>query len=121
MSIVFTVLALGPEKLGQVKIGCRAVSSANSTSLEGQKRFVAITDPMGVYSFPELPDGSWMVQVEMSGFATLQGDATTTSWELRMLPMEEIHAEVVHAATPAAEAATANTKQAAAQPKAQTG
>src|SRR3989442_6820621 len=101
MSIVLTVLLLASEHVGQVTFGGVPVPGATVTATQGEKSFVAITDPMGVYSFPELPDGFWMVQVEMSGFATLQGDASTMSWELKMLPMDEIHAEVVHAAAPA--------------------
>jgi len=115
------------QHVGQVTFGGVPVPGATVTAMQGDKSFVAITDLRGVYSYPDLPDGSWMVQVEMPGFATLQGDASTTSWELKMLPMEEIHAEVVHAAAPAptpaaaAAPAPANTKQTAAQPKAQTG
>src|SRR5437870_8977499 len=107
MSIVITVLLLASGHVGQVTFGGVPVPGATVTAVQGDKSFVTITDPMGVYSFPDLPDGSWIVRVEMSGFATLQGDASTTSWELKMLPMEEIHAEVVHAAAPSPAAAAA--------------
>src|SRR5213592_4465662 len=101
MTAVIFILWLLVQHVGQVTFGGVPVPGATVTLMQGDKSLVAITDPMGVYSFPDLPDGSWTVQVEMPGFATLHGDTSTAAWELKMLPLEEIHADVVHAAAPA--------------------
>ena len=38
-----------------------------------------VTDQMGVYSFPDLAEGTWSVQVEMQGFAPLKQDVTVAA------------------------------------------
>jgi len=97
-----------------VTFGAVPVPGATVTATQGDKKFVAITDEMGAYSFPDLPDGMWSVEVEMLGFSGLKGDIATTTWELKMLPLEQIKTEVAHndpppapAAAPAAAATTA--------------
>jgi hypothetical protein len=80
------------------------VPGATVTVTQGDKTLVTITDQMGVYSFPDLPEGTWPVEIEMLGFAKLKGDTSTASWELKMLPMEELHAEVAHNEPPPAPA-----------------
>jgi hypothetical protein len=83
-------------------IGGVPVPGATVTVTQGDKTFVTITDLMGTYSFPDLADGTWPVEIEMLGFAKLKGDTSTTSWELKMLPMEELHTEVAHNEPPPA-------------------
>jgi len=115
------------EHHGQVTFGGVPVSGATVTAARGDMRFVAITDPMGSYAFSDLPYGAWTIEVEMSGFARVKGDTSTSTWELKMLPLGEIHAEVAHnewpastlAATPVA--AASNAKPAATPPRALTG
>jgi Carboxypeptidase regulatory-like domain len=108
------------------------VPGATVTATQGEKKFVAITDQQGAYSFPELADGPFTVQVEMLGFSTVKQEVNTPTaqLELKMLPMGEMKAEVVHAAPPepaaAAPAATTaaapnNSKAAPAQPRQQSG
>jgi hypothetical protein len=108
------------------------VPGATVTATQGEKKLVAITDPMGAYVFPDLPEGTWPLEIEMLGFAKLQGDTSTSVWELKMLPIEEIKAavplEVAHsepaapAPAPAAPApAPANAKPPAAAATRQTG
>jgi hypothetical protein len=59
---------------------------------------VAITDPQGAYSFPNLADGVWNIQVEMLGFATQKQEvavapgAPNPTWELKLLSFDEIKA-----------------------------
>jgi len=115
------------EHNGQVTFGGVPVSGATVTAAQGDMRFVAITDTMGRYAFSDLPYGAWTIEVEMSGFATVKGDTSASTWELKMLPLGEIHAEVAHnewrGSTPLAipVAATPNAKTAATPPKASTG
>jgi hypothetical protein len=53
---------------------------------------VTTTDDQGAYSFPELADGTWTIEVEMMGFARLTrdvgiaSDAPPADWDLKLLP-----------------------------------
>ena len=82
------------------------VPGATVTATQGDKRITAVTDPQGAYSFPDLTDGVWTIQVEMLGFSTLKGEVTIgpeaqpSTWELKMLPLDQIHAEAQLAAPP---------------------
>ncbi|HLK48098.1 MAG TPA: TonB-dependent receptor [Bryobacteraceae bacterium] len=108
------------EHHGQVKFGGLPVPGATVTIARDDKKFTAITDAQGAYLFADLPDGAWMLTIEMPGFATVRQEiavvpqAPGPEWELRMLPLDEIQA-VTPAPTPAAPAA--ETKTAAPPPK----
>src|SRR5262245_4914260 len=131
MTIVFYVLLLIAEQHGQVMFAGAPVPGATVTATQGEKKFVAVTDVQGNYSFPELADGPFTIQVEMLGFSTIKQEVTTSTaeFELKMLPIEEMRAEVVHATAPestptpasAAAPAPSNTRQAATPPRQQTG
>jgi hypothetical protein len=120
---VFYVLLLISEHHGQVIFAGVPVPGATVTATQGEKKFVAVTDPQGAYAFPELADGPFTIQVEMLGFTTIKQEVTTPTaeFQLKMLPIEEIQAEVVRAAppetppTPAPATAAANNRQAAGQ------
>src|SRR5580698_2913270 len=62
------------EHHGQVTFGTLPVPGATVTITQGDKKFVAITDPKGAYAFPDLPDGTWNVRVEMLCFSTINSD-----------------------------------------------
>jgi hypothetical protein len=53
-----------------------------------------VTDQQGAYSFPELADGVWTIQIEMLCFAAIKQeaavapDAASPVWELKVLPLE---------------------------------
>src|SRR6266566_3682124 len=126
MIMVLYILLLLTEHHGQVMFAGFPVPGATVTAEQGDKKFIAITDQQGVYSFPELAEGPFTIRVEMLGFSTISQEvnAAAAEFEMKMLPIEEIHAETVHAAArdPApAPAASSNTKAAAAQPRPQAG
>ena len=98
-------LLAASEHRGQVTFGGVPIPGATVTATQGDKKVVAITDPMGTYAFPDLPDGAWKIELEMLGFITVNGDITTSSWELKMLPLGEMHAEVAHNKSPASTSA----------------
>ena len=102
MTIVLYILLLLADHQGQVLFGGVPVPGATVTATQADKKFVVITDTSGTYSFPDLADGPFTVQVEMLGFSTVKQEVTTPTaqLELKMLPMDQIHAEVVHAAAP---------------------
>lgn len=110
------------ERHGQVTFGGVPIPGATVTATQGDKKFVAITDLMGSYAFPDLPDGAWTIVVEMLGFATVRGEISTSAWELKMLPIDEMHAGVAHNEVPAytSVAATSNDQPATTLPQAQT-
>jgi hypothetical protein len=93
------------EHHGQVNFNGLAVPGATVTATGGDQKFVAVTDQQGAYSFPGLADGVWSIQVEMLCFATIKQevavapDAPSPVWDLKVLPLEEIHAETRPAAT----------------------
>ena len=96
------------EHHGQVKFGGLPVPGATVTATQADKTFTAITDPQGAYSFPDLSDGAWTIQVEMPGFAAFHQevqvarDAPASEWNLTMLPLNEMHAVAAPAPAPAA-------------------
>jgi hypothetical protein len=119
--LAFAILqSYAAEHHGLVKFGGLPIPGVAVTATQGQQKFIAITDPQGIYSFPELPEGVWTIQVEMLGFGPIRQDVTigaggpNAEWELKMLPLDQIHAEVVSSPAPAPAAA----KPAAAQPAA---
>ena len=106
------------EHKGTVKFGGLPLPGASVTAKQGERTITAITDPDGVYTFVDLPDGMWTIQVEMPLFASKQqevtvgpGAAAPDVWDMKLLPADQIAAMVTAAPrlqvaeTPAAPAA----------------
>ncbi len=98
MACLTVAVLAASEHHGQVTFGTLPVPGATVTITQGDKKFVAITDPKGAYAFPDLPDGTWNVRVEMLCFSTINSDvvigasAPDAIWELKLLPFAEIQA-----------------------------
>src|SRR3954454_965916 len=60
------------EHHGMVKFAGLPVPGATITATMGDKKLVAVTDPQGQYTFPDLADGVWNLQVEMLCFSPLK-------------------------------------------------
>jgi hypothetical protein len=121
---VTSVLAAS-EHHGEVKFGGLPIPGATVTAMQGDKKLVTISDSQGMYSFPDLPDGTWTFEIEMLCFVPIKQDVTVGSeaaipdWDLKLLPLEEIKAQAgpqqapvsvainAPAATPAAESGDA--------------
>ena len=79
------------------------VPGATVTATQGDKKLTAVTDQQGVYAFPDLPDGTWQLDVDMVGFNSAKAEATPGSglpgpiFQLKMMDLEQIGAV---AATP---------------------
>jgi hypothetical protein len=72
---------------------------ATVTATSDDKRVTAIADEKGEYSFKDLADGPWTLQVEMQCFSTIEQTVTIApnvpagSWELKLLSLDQIMAK----------------------------
>jgi hypothetical protein len=93
-------LAMASENHGQVTFGDLPVPGATITATQGSKKFIAISDEEGRYSFPDLPDGAWKIEITMTGFATIDQVVTvspntpSSKWELKLLPLDQVLAQI---------------------------
>ena len=127
LALILVALPLAAvEDHGSVKFGGMPVPGATITATQGDKKVVTITDAQGNYAFPDLAPGTWTVQVDMLCFEPMKRELTiapgiaSESWELKLLPMDQIHAAATMIAppVPAAPVATPNLQVAAAPPDA---
>jgi len=101
MPAVFPLL--GSEHHGTVKFGGLPLPGATVTAKQGDKSLNAITNLDGVYSFDDLSDGAWTIQVEMPLFARTQQELTVgagaaaADFDLKLLPPDQIAAIVTAA------------------------
>ena len=99
---------LAAEHHGTVKSGGLPVPGASVTATKGDKKLYTTTDENGRYSFADLADGSWTIEVEMLGFAKVSNevgvafDAPAAEWNLKFLPMSAITAAAAATRTAAA-------------------
>jgi hypothetical protein len=104
------------EHRGVVTFGGLPLPGATVTASQGDKKVATVTDAHGLYSFADLADGVWSMQVEMLCFTPLKRDiavapdAPPAEWEMKMLPFDEIKA----AAPPPAQASAGPAPAAAA-------
>ena len=86
------------EHHGAVVFGGLPLPGATVTASQGEKKVTAVTDPQGLYSFADLADGVWSMQVEMLCFTPSKREiavapgAPPAEWEMKMLPFDEIKA-----------------------------
>ncbi len=82
-----------------MSFGGLPLPGATVTASQGDKKLVTISDHTGAYSFPDLPDGAWTIEVEMLCFIpmkqemTLGADAAIPDWDLKLQPLDEIKAQ----------------------------
>src|SRR6185369_7627135 len=108
---------MAAEHHGVIKSGGLPVPGASVTATKGDKKLYTTSDENGRYSFADLEDGSWTIEVEMLGFAKLSNevgiafDAPSPEWNLKFLSMSAITAAAAApapaAGTPAPATATA--------------
>ncbi len=86
-----------------MKFGGLPLPGATVTAKQDDKSFSAITNLDGLYSFPDLPDGVWTIQVEMPLFSPIEQEVTVgagaaaAAWDLKLLPADQINALVTPA------------------------
>jgi hypothetical protein len=90
--------AAASEVHGQVVFAGFPVPGATVTVTQGEKKFTVVSDQGGIYSFADLPDGIWKIEIEMQCFQGVQADVTVTpnmaagKWELTLLPVDQLMA-----------------------------
>ena len=88
-------LAMASEYHGQVTFGGLPVpgTTVKVTATQGNKTAIAITDTQGLYSFPDLTDGTWTIEIEMTGFAPVKQEVTVApnaaagAFEMKLLTL----------------------------------
>jgi hypothetical protein len=97
--LAFAGIAAASEYHGRVFYSGVAVPGATVTVTQGAQHFSTVTDSQGLYEFPDLADGPWKIQIEMSGFTTLEDTLTVApntpqgEWEINLLSLPELLAK----------------------------
>lgn len=93
---------------GRVVFNGNPVPGAVVTASQRNTRFVAISDADGVCSFPDLKEGLWTFRVEMTGFQPVTEKVSVTAnappalWQLKLLTLRQMHAQISPAVSPKA-------------------
>ncbi len=107
-SVILLLPALAAEHRGQVQFNGLPVPGATITAAQADKTFTTVTDQQGGYVFPNLPDGTWKLHVEMLGFAPIDREvavapnAPAAQWDLHLLGLGELKTVTTQAETPVA-------------------
>ncbi len=108
-SVIFCLLtftAPASEYHGQVLSGGFPVPGASIIATRGAQKFTTVSDAGGLYSFADLADGEWSVEVQMQCFSTVKSEVTIAPrtpagmWELKILPLDQLIAQSNHPAAP---------------------
>ena len=97
--LAFSAFAAASPYRGVVTFGGLPLPGATVTATQGAKTFTAVTDQVGAYSFDDLPDGAWTIEVNMLLFAPVHADVTIAAntpagaWDLKLLPPDQITAQ----------------------------
>jgi len=90
--------AFAAEHHGQVLFGGVPVPGAVVTATQGTATKTAVTNDIGIYSFPDLADGAWTLQIQMTGFdpvkqqVTVGPNAEAEKIELKPMSLAEVRA-----------------------------
>ena len=100
LSVVVVMRLLAAEHRGVVTSSGHPIPGATVTATQGERKLVTTTDEKGAYSFPNLGEGVWTVEVELFGFRParreidVSADAAPLDWELKMLSDAEMLEEL---------------------------
>ncbi len=98
LSLALAMPLAATEHRGVVKFAGLPVPGVTVTASQADKKLTAITDDQGVYTFPNLSDGLWNIQVEMQCFETIKReiavapDSPSPQWDLKLQSFDEIKA-----------------------------
>ena len=89
------------EQHGEVKFGSAPIPGVTVIATRGDQRLATISDLQGKYSFPDLAEGVWTIEVEMPGFETVKREVKVSpaspaaEWDLKMLPLDQIEVDTI--------------------------
>jgi hypothetical protein len=98
MLLCASSLASASEYRGQITFGGFPVPGANVTATQGSKKISVVSDADGVYTFDDLANGPWKIEIEMQCFANLEAEVMVApntppgKWELTLLPIDQLMA-----------------------------
>ena len=98
--MLLAVPLFAAEHHGQVTFNGLPVPGVIVTASRESKTVITVTDQQGSYSFPDLSDGPWKIKISMLGFAQIEQDvnvgpnAAASQWELKLLPLDQIKAQI---------------------------
>jgi trimeric autotransporter adhesin len=125
LSLALAMPLAATEHRGIVKFAGLPVPGVTVTASQADKKLTAVTDDQGIYTFPNLSDGLWNIQVEMQCFETIKReiavapDSPGPEWDLKLQSFDEIKASApapAPSAPKAAETSASTTTAAAATP-----
>ena len=93
---------------GQVLANGFPLPGATVTATQGATKHSTVSDETGRYIFPDLPDGTWKIHIEVQCFVPVDKEVSVTpgssdsTWELKMLPLDQILAQTKVVKPPAA-------------------
>jgi hypothetical protein len=96
VALALPCLAAASEYHGVVTFGGLPLPGATVTVTQGAKKLTIVSDEGGLYTFPDLADGAWTIEVEMQCFSTVHAEVTVSpttppgKWELTLLPLDQI-------------------------------
>src|SRR5271155_5605690 len=99
--LAVATLATASEHRGAVTFNSLPVPGATVTATQGETKLTAVTDANGVYTFSDLKDGSWTIEVQKLFFTTVKQDVAVApnmppaTLELKMLPLDQIKAQAI--------------------------
>lgn len=119
------MLLLGSEHHGLVTFHGFPVPGAVVTVIRGDQKLFTTTDDDGAYSFRDLEDGLWTIEVQATGFAKVSREigitsgAPTPTWELSIAPLAPARSATAPPTAAAGRGAPLTREQARAQVAAQ--
>jgi hypothetical protein len=96
VGLAFPCLGAASEYHGQVTFAGLPLPGATVTATQGTKKVTAVTDQGGLYTFPDLADGPWTIDIEMQCFSPVHTEVTVSPTtppaksELTLLPLDQI-------------------------------
>jgi hypothetical protein len=84
---------------GRVTFGGLPVPGATIKATRDDQTLIAVSDLQGTYSFADLADGTWKIEIEMQCFSTIEETVAIApnvpagTWELKLLSFDQMMAE----------------------------
>jgi trimeric autotransporter adhesin len=107
LCLVAALPAIASAIHGEVSFNGIPVPGATVIATQGKNVFATITDSKGLYDFPDLQDGIWTLQIEMTEFSTIRQSITVTpnapaeQFQLKLLPPGQLKTDLESSSSPA--------------------